>query len=55
MHDPELKAFYQKKRAEGKRHSAATCAVARKLTLRIFSVLKRRSAYKVKELSTTSP
>ena len=55
MHDPELKVFYEKKRAEGKRHSAATCAVARKLTIRIFAVLKRKSAYKVKEPSTPSP
>ncbi len=55
MFDPELKAFYDKKRAEGKRHTAATCAVARKLTLRIFSVLKRKSAYVVKELSMSSP
>lgn len=55
MYDPELKAFYEKKRAEGKRHTAATCAVARKLTIRIFSVLKRKSEYKVKEVSTPSP
>lgn len=55
MHDPELKAFYEKKRREGKRHSAATCAAARKLTLRIFSVLKRKSEYKVKEIATSSP
>jgi len=51
MHDPELKAFYEKKRAEGKRHSAAVCAVARKLTLRIFSVLKRKSPYQKRDLS----
>lgn len=55
MYDPELKVFYTKKRAEGKRHSAATCAVARKLTLRIFSVLKRRTAYTVKKIATSSP
>lgn len=52
MHDPDLRAYYEKKRSEGKRHSAATCAVARKLTLRVFSVLKRRSEYKVREVST---
>jgi len=54
MHDPELRAFYEKKRSEGKRHSAATCAVARKLTLRIFSVLKRKSPYTVKEITMQS-
>lgn len=55
MHDPELKAFYVKKRTEGKRHTAATCAVARKLTYRIFAVLKRRSAYEVRERAMSSP
>ena len=45
MHDPDLKAFYQRKRAEGKRHTAATCATARKLCYRIVAVLKRKSAY----------
>lgn len=45
MHDPDLKAYYQRKRAEGKRHTAATCATARKLCYRISAVLKRKTAY----------
>lgn len=45
MHDPDLKEYYKKKRAEGKRHTAATCATARKLCYRITAVLKRKSAY----------
>lgn len=45
MHDPDLKNFYGKKRAEGKRHTAATCATARKLCYRIIAVLKRKSPY----------
>lgn len=45
MHDPDLKSYYRKKRAEGKRHTAATCATARKLCYRITAVLKRKSAY----------
>lgn len=45
MHDPDLQSYYKKKRAEGKRHTAATCATARKLCYRITAVLKRKSAY----------
>lgn len=45
MHDPDLKTYYRKKRAEGKRHTAATCATARKLCYRISAVLKRKSPY----------
>lgn len=45
MHDPDLKEYYKKKRAEGKRHIAATCATARKLCYRITAVLKRKSPY----------
>lgn len=45
MHDPDLKTFYQRKRSEGKRHMAATCATARKLCYRISAVLKRKTPY----------
>jgi transposase len=45
MHDPDLRRFYQKKRTEGKGHTAATCATARKLCYRIVAVLKRKSPY----------
>ncbi len=47
-HDKELKAYYEKKRAEGKRYKEATVAVARKLLSRVYAVLKRQSPY-VKE------
>lgn len=49
MFDPELKQFYEKKRLEGKRHGAATCATARKLTLRIYAVLRRGQPYTVRK------
>lgn len=45
MNDPDLQLFYEKKRAEGKRHTAAVCATARKLCYRISAVLKRKSPY----------
>ncbi|MCL2877084.1 MAG: IS110 family transposase [Betaproteobacteria bacterium] len=45
FHDPELSAFYQKKRAEGKHHSVCVGAVARKLCYIIFAVLKENRPY----------
>lgn len=39
QHDPQLKAFYQKKRDEGKHFALANCAVARKLCERIYSIV----------------
>jgi len=45
FHDPVFSAFYQKKRAEGKRHLTAIGAVARKLCNTIFAVLKNNTPY----------
>lgn len=45
FHDPVLSAFYQKKRSEGKHHSTAIGAVARKLTLIIYAVLRDNKPY----------
>lgn len=44
-HDPELKNYYQRKRAEKKVHHAVLNAVAFKLVCRIFAVIKRKSPY----------
>lgn len=49
--DPELRAFYERKRAEGKRHTAALCATARKLTYRVHAVLRRGTPYVVRKSS----
>lgn len=49
QYDPELKAYYLKKRKEGKRYTVAMCAVARKLIYRIYAVLKRQTPYIIKE------
>jgi transposase len=43
--DPELAAYYQKKRNEGRTYTAATVATARKLIYRIYAVLKRGTPY----------
>lgn len=45
QHDPELKAYYEKKRAEGKRYKEATVATSRKLLYRVYAVLKRQTPY----------
>jgi transposase len=45
QHDPELKAFYQKKRAEGKSYGTAMGAVCNKLLSRIYAVLRDQRPY----------
>ena len=45
IHEPELKEYYQKKRNEGRVFREAVVAVSRKLTYRIYAVLKRRTPY----------
>jgi transposase len=47
--DPVFKAYYQKKRAEGKHHNVALGAVARKLCYTIYAVLKNNTDYKIQE------
>ena len=38
-HDPDLKAYYEKKRLEGKTHSHALCTIIRKMCERIYSTV----------------
>jgi len=45
QHDPQLKAYYQKKRAEGRTYTEATVATARKVCYRVFAVLNRGTPY----------
>jgi transposase len=45
QHDPQLKAFYEKKRAEGKSYGTAMGAVCRKLLHRIYVVLRDQRPY----------
>jgi transposase len=47
--DPELKAFYWKKRAEGKGYGTAMGAVCRKLLARIYVVLREKRPYIIRE------
>ena len=45
FHDPELAAFYQKKRAEGKHHNVCVGAIARKLCYIIYTILRENRPY----------
>ena len=45
QHDPKLRAFYEKKRAEGKPHRVAVTAVARKLCHIVFAVMRDQATY----------
>jgi transposase len=47
-HDPELRAYYQRKRAEGKDHGVALGAICRKLLHRIYVILKEQRPYIVR-------
>ena len=45
--DPIFKAYYQKKRSEGKHHLTSVGAVARKLCYTIHAILKNNTPYLV--------
>lgn len=50
QYDPELKAYYDRKRAEGKHHNTVIGAICRKLLARIYVVLKEERPYQVRPL-----
>jgi transposase len=52
LHNLELQAYYQRKRAEGKAHGTALGAVCRKLLIRIYVILKEQRPYR--ELPATA-
>ena len=47
QHDPDLKAYYLKKKQEGKHHNTVLGALCRKLLARIYIVLKEERPYVV--------
>lgn len=51
-YDPESRAYYQRKRAEGKKHNAAIMCLARRRCNVIFAMLRDRTMYEPK---TTTP
>ena len=48
LYDPQLKAYYQRKKSEGKHHGVAIGAVARKLLARIYIILKENRPYEIR-------
>ena len=46
--DPEMKKFYEKKKSEGKHYNVIMIAVARKILMRIYAVMKQKRLYEVK-------
>jgi transposase len=47
-HDPELQAFYEAKRREGKHHGTVIGAVCRKLLARVYVILKEQRPYVIR-------
>ena len=45
QHDPDLKTYYRRKRAEGKRHRVVANAVKNKMIERVFAVIRRGTTY----------
>ena len=43
--DPELAAYYAKKKTEGRHHTEVLCIIARKLVYRIYAVLTQQRPY----------
>lgn len=48
QHDDELRAYYDRKRKEGKSHGTALGAICRKLITRVYIVLKENRPYEVR-------
>ena len=44
-YDPEIRAYYNRKRNEGKEHKSVINAISCKLVNRVFSVVKRQTPY----------
>lgn len=46
--DPELKAYYLKKKTEGKHYNCMMIAIARKILMRVWAVLKQKRPYELR-------
>lgn len=46
--DPELKQYYLKKKAQGKHYNVIMIAIARKLLMRIYALLKQKRLYELR-------
>lgn len=50
VHHPELRAYYDRKRAEGKPYGVALGAVSQELLRHIYVILREQRAYVVRQL-----
>jgi transposase len=50
QHDPQLKAYYERRRAEGKAHGVVIGAICRKLLARVYAVLVENRPYVIDQL-----
>jgi len=50
MHTPQSKAYYDKKRAEGKKHNQAVRSLGRHITRVIWSLVKNNTLYEIREM-----
>jgi len=48
--DPDLRAYYQAKREQGKPHGVVLGAISRKLLARIFTILKEQRPYQIRSV-----
>lgn len=55
QHDPHARAYYQRKRADGKKHNAAVICVARRRCDLIWAMLTRNEPYDATRTSTNPP
>jgi len=55
VHDPELRAYYAKRRAEGKAHGTVMGAICRKLLARIYAVLRDGRPYIIRVAQHSHP
>ena len=49
LHDPQLRAYYQRKRAAGKAHGTTIGALSRKLLHRLYIILKEQRPYLIRD------
>ncbi len=47
LHDPTSRAYYDRKRAEGKKHNAALICLARRRCDVLYAMLKNKTLYQI--------
>ena len=55
QHDPDARAYYLRKRAQGKEHNAAVICVARRRPNIILAMLKTQTPYQPRQIQPETP